>query len=267
MQGRVSVRRWSFILAGIALVLSLQVCVAGESTPLREILDTELDDYAEFYSATNMFYLGGGLAAGALLANTSADMHIRDWYQNHVRSGGTDNFARSAKMFGEGAVACPVFVGAWLIGALGEDDGVTGAIGEWGSRSLRSVVVGGPPVLAFQLILGSGRPGSGQDSHWVPFNEDNGVSGHAFIGAIPFLSAAEMVDNRAVKSLLYAGSSLAGLSRVNDDMHYTSQVLLGWWIAYLAETSVDRSETNHRRFEPMPVVINGHPGVALTFTF
>jgi hypothetical protein len=259
--------RLIFSLSGIALALSLQACVAGETTPLRRILDTELDDYTDFYSARNMIYLGGGLAVGALLANTPADMHIRNWYQEDVRSESTDHFAKSAKYFGEGAVACPVFAGAWLIGLIGEDDGMTGVIGEWGSRSLRSVIVGGPPLLAFQRILGNGRPTEGSDSKWVPFKNDNGASGHAFIGEIPFLSAAEMVDNRAVKSLLYAGSSLAGFSRINDDMHYTSQVLLGWWIAYLAETSVDRSETKRRRFEAVPVVIGGNPGVALTFAF
>jgi hypothetical protein len=118
-----------------------------------------------------------------------------------------------------------------------------------------------------QSLLGSGRPDSGVDSDWIPFKEGHGVSGHAFIGAIPFLSAAEMVENRVLKSLLYAGSTLAGLSRVNDDQHYTSQVLLGWWIAYLAETSVDRSETHRRGLTPVPVVIDGHPGVALTFMF
>ena len=128
-------------------------------------------------------------------------------------------------------------------------------------------MVGGPPLLAFQRILGSGRPTDGSESKWAPFKDDNGASGHAFIGAIPFLTASEMVDNRAVKSLLYAGSSLAGLSRINDDMHFTSQVLLGWWLAYLSETSVDRSENNRRRFETVPVIIGGHPGVALTFKF
>jgi hypothetical protein len=260
-------RRLIFILSGIGLALSLQACMAQETTPLRRILDTELDDYTEFYSAHNMIYLGGGLTVCGLLANTSADMHIRNWYQNDVRSESTDRFAKSVKFFGEGAVACPVFAAACLTGYIGEDNHVTGAIGEWGSRSLRSVVVGGPPLLAFQRILGNGRPTEGSDSKWVPFKNDNGASGHAFIGAIPFLSAAEMVDNRAVKSLLYAGSSLAGLSRINDDMHYTSQVLLGWWIAYLAETSVDRSDARRRRFEPVPVVIGGHPGVAITFTF
>ena len=248
-------------------MLALQTCVAGDSTLLKQILAAELDDYAEFYSATNMFYLGGGLAAGALLANTSADMDIRNWYQNDVRSGGTDKFAKSAKLFGEGAIACPVFIAASLTGLIGDDNPVTGVIGEWGNRSLRSVLVGGPPVLAFQLVLGSGRPREGVDSAWAPFKDNNGASGHTFIGAIPFLSAAEMVDNRVVKYLLYAGSTLTGLSRVNDDQHYTSQVLLGWWIAYLAETSVDRSGTRRRALEPVPVVIDGHPGIALAITF
>jgi len=259
--------RLIFIMSGIGVALSLQACVAEETTPLRNLMHTEVDDYAEFYSARNMIYLGGGLAAGALLANTSVDLHIRNWYQNDVRSESTDHFAKSAKYFGEGAIACPVFAGAWVIGFVGEDEGVTGDIGEWGSRSLRTLIVGGPPLLAFQRILGSGRPTDGSDSKWVPFKDDNGASGHAFIGAIPFLSAAEMVDSRAAKCLLYAGSSLAGLSRVNDDMHYTSQVLVGWWLAYLAETSVDRSETKRMRFEPVPIVIDGHPGVALSFAF
>jgi len=248
-------------------VLSLQASASEDSTFLKDILATEADDYAEFYSLTNMLYLGGGLAAGALLANTSADTDIRDWYQRDVRSGGTDHFAKSTRWLGEVAVACPVFAAASLTGLIGDDNRVTSAIGEWGNRSLRSVLVGVPPVLAFQRILGSGRPREGVDSAWAPFKDNNGVSGHTFIGAIPFLSAAEMVDNRLVKSLLYAGSTLAGLSRINDDQHYTSQVLLGWWVAYLAETSVERSETHRRRFAPVPVVIDGHPGVALTFTF
>lgn len=260
-------RRWRFILPGVGLVMSLQTYATADSTFLRQMLDTELDDYAEFYTVRNMSYLGSGLAAGALLANTSADTDIRNWYQEDVRSRSTDKFAKSARLTGEVAIACPVFAGAWLLGLIGENNHVTGVIGEWGNRSLRSVLVGGPPMLAFQQILGSGRPGDGVGSDRTPLKEGHGVSGHAFIGAIPFLSAAEMVDNRVLKSLLYAGSTLAGLSRVNDDQHYASQVLLGWWIAYLAETSVDRSETHRRVLEPVPVVIDGHPGVALTFTF
>ena len=44
------------------------------------------------------------------------------------------------------------------------------------------------------MATGASRPADGQGSHWHMFNDNNGVSGHAFIGAIPFLAAAEMVE-------------------------------------------------------------------------
>lgn len=44
-----------------------------------------------------------------------------------------------------------------------------------------------------------------------------------------------------VRGGFYVGSGMAGLSRINDNHHYTSQVVLGWWIAYLAARSVNRT--------------------------
>lgn len=255
------------MLSGLGLALSLEAGATNDAPFLKASLATEADDYAEFYSVRTLLYLGGGLAAGALLAHTAADRDIREWYQEDVRSGDTDTFADSTKWLGESMVVGPVFAGAWLTGLIVEDNAATGAIGEWGNRSLRSVLVGGPPLLAFQRILGSGRPHEGVDSDWIPFQDDNAVSGHAFLGAIPFLSAARMTDNRLAKTLLYAGSTLAGLSRVNDDEHYTSQVLLGWWLAYLSEACVDRNGAHRMGFEPMPTVIDGHPGIAFAFAF
>jgi hypothetical protein len=42
---------------------------------------------------------------------------------------------------------------------------------------------------------------------------------------------------------------------VNDDAHFTSQAILGWWIAYLACTAVDETETQIKdvRFMPVPM--------------
>ena len=44
----------------------------------------------------------------------------------------------------------------------------------------------------------------------------------------------------AVKAALYACSVLPGLSRINTSSHYPSQVVLGWWIAFLAVRTVRR---------------------------
>jgi hypothetical protein len=98
-------------------------------------------------------------------------------------------------------------------------------------------------MLALQWVVGGSRPGEAHSgSHWEPFNDNNGVSGHAFMGAIPFLNAAHMTDNPWIRVACYAGSGMAGLSRVNDDSHYTSQAFLGWGMAYLAARAVDNTQ-------------------------
>ncbi len=93
---------------------------------------------------------------------------------------------------------------------------------------LRSILVGGPPLLVLQWATGGARPTeTDESSEWRPFHDNNGVSGHSFMGAIPFLSAAKMADNIWIKGSFYAASTLPGISRVNDDAHYFSQAFLG----------------------------------------
>ncbi|MEZ6069860.1 MAG: hypothetical protein R3C10_06170 [Pirellulales bacterium] len=93
-------------------------------------------------------------------------------------------------------------------------------------------------MLALQAVTGASRPGeSTSESHWKPFDDNNGVSGHAFMGAIPFMSAAKMTDNIWFKGALYAASALPAMSRVSDDDHYFSQAFLGWWMAYMAASA------------------------------
>jgi hypothetical protein len=65
------------------------------------------------------------------------------------------------------------------------------------------VVVGAPPLYVMQQVTGSSRPGEGSaGSHWHFLNDNNGVSGHAFIGAVPFLAASgirmTLADGRTV---------------------------------------------------------------------
>ena len=108
-------------------------------------------------------------------------------------------------------------------------------------------------MLAMQMLTGASRPGETDDgSTWKPFQDNNGVSGHSFIGAVPFLCAAKMTDDPLWKAAFYAGSTLAGLSRINDDRHYTSQVFLGWWMAYLAATAVDQTQSGNWAVYPWP---------------
>ena len=203
-------------------------------------------DYAEFYSASGMTMLAGGVAVAGVMANTGFDEKaIRDGYIDNVVLSPYDDVYETLhkpKILGNGKYTIPLFVGLALAEPLLQDLPLGPEASEWGWRSTRTLLVGAPPMLALQRLTGAGRPDeTPESSEWHPLRDTNGVSGHAFMGAIPFISAAKMTDNLWLKGGLYVASTLPGISRVNDDAHYFSQVALGWFLAYLAETAVDHS--------------------------
>jgi membrane-associated phospholipid phosphatase len=97
------------------------------------------------------------------------------------------------------------------------------------------------------------------------FNDNNGVSGHAFVGALPFLAAADMVESPLAKGALYVCSTFVGFSRMTDDAHYPSQVFLGWYMAWASARAVSATELHFSgvdvRIVPLPVADLG--GAAL----
>ena len=66
-----------------------------------------LHDYKNYYSWQGLGFLSVGFGIGAIGANTELDQHIRNWYQNSVRSNTSNDIAKVAKMFGEGGYEAP----------------------------------------------------------------------------------------------------------------------------------------------------------------
>lgn len=215
-----------------------------------------VSDHCEFYSADSMTRLAAGVGAGALMANTAFDEHfLRDTYAENIVLAPSDELYEvfhEPKFLGEGYYTIAAFAATALAEPLIDDLPFGSETAEWGQRSLRTILVGAPPMLALQVLTGGSRPGeTTAGSKWKPFQDNNGVSGHSFMGAVPFMSAAKMTANVWLKSGLYVVSALPALSRVNDDDHYFSQAFLGWWIAYVAASAVDNShsqDSNHHLF-------------------
>ena len=223
-------------------------------------------DYGNFYSWVTMRDLLLGIGAGSLLANTSLDEDFQDWHRNDVRSSDTDNFAVFSKTFGEGKYAIPAVAGLALMGAICDYTPCGDAVEDFGCRSTRSYLVGVPPMLLLQFGLGASRPGeTSRGSHWKPFDDVNSVSGHAFVGAVPFISAAKMTENPCLKGGLYLCSTFAAWSRINDDRHYLSQACLGWWIAYLACRAVDDTESDDKQISLSPIASPDMVGVGVVY--
>jgi hypothetical protein len=216
-----------------------------------------LEDYKNFYSCQSLVCLTAAFGAGALMANTGFDTTMQTAWQESVPPTDLGTFFSDCKPLGEGRYALPVFGVAAVTGIILEGHPTGDILGEWGSRSLRMFVVGAPPLYVLQLATGASRLVDGYGSQWHMFNDNNGVSGHAFIGAIPFLAAAEMVENPWAKGGLYVCSTFTGLSRMNDNAHYPSQVFLGWYLAFASSMAVNRTEIHFDGMEvrvvPLPI--------------
>lgn len=209
-----------------------------------EILPFKVDvvsDYKNFYTLDRFTRLAIAGSAMGVVANTAIDREIYNWYQDDIRSSSSNDFSKIAKFAGEGKYLLPLSVLASH--ALNFDS--DSSLGAWGSDVARAYTVGLPLIWTSQYLTGASRPIELNDSDWRPFEDNNGVSGHAFIGAVPFLAIAKKTDNKYLKYIAYFSSGLTAWSRINDGAHYTSQAILGWYIAYEALDAI--TETNHNK--------------------
>jgi hypothetical protein len=219
-------------------------------------------DYRNFYSCESLTCITAAFGAGALMANTGFDQTMQDAWITGVEPTSLGTFFSDCKDIGEGRYSLPIFGAAYATGLVFENSPVGDAVGEWGGRSLRMFVVGAPPLYALQWATGASRPSdTAGSSYWAPFHDNNGVSGHAFVGAIPFLAAADMVESPLLKGTLYVCSTFVGFSRMTDEAHYPSQVFLGWYLAWASSRAVSQTEMQFAGMEvrvvPLPMADQG----------
>lgn len=230
-----------------------------------------LQDQKNFYSPASLMMIGSGLGIGAVFANTNLDDGIQRHLHTSLHRANTDEWLEGLhanKEFGDGRITLPVFAGAWAMGHFLPNMPYSENIGTWGERSIRGFVAGAPAVVMLQMATGASRPNETRHtSEWEPFQDNNGVSGHAFMGALPFITAAKMTDSRGLKTLFYAGSALAPLSRTADGAHYPSQVALGWWMAYVAATAVHATDRPGSNWSLYPTATSNSSGMAFEYRY
>jgi len=232
-------------------------------------------DLRNFYSRENFANLLVGYGVHAVISNTAMDKNLNRWYQTHVRCTGSNELSGAARDFGSLAAVAPV-IG---FGVIYYWDRITNHVrlfetrggsflGEFASRMTRAYLVGTPTMLISQNLIGAGRPNSpNPDPRWHPFLHGRGVSGHAFVGAMPFMTLAQMSDNFWLKAGFYTCSTMTAWSRFNDNTHYFSQVLLGWYLAYLSCRAVSKTEYHllPRGLTVFPVIEPRTTGIGLVY--
>lgn len=193
--------------------------------------------YRRCYSRRGFLRYGAALLVAGALVYSGADEALDQWHRRSIRGAASDAVARRLKFLGE-----RFFFLYWGVFALLDGLWRSTALSRWGRRNFEAMVVGLPALWTMQYGLGASRPtdsGNTAGPRWRrPFHDDNSASGHAFMGAIPFLTLARAARAPLPRAAALTAAAGTGWSRLNDRKHYLSQVLLGWAAAWRAVEAV-----------------------------
>ena len=227
------------------------------------------DDHRRHYDAGSLLDLLAPLAVAGTLANTEGDRWIRDHWQGDVRSHHSDELADVFLQVGDAAQnrwSLPIYSLTMLATDYSGRATQDSMVSSWAERSLRANLLGAPQAWAFTYLLGSHRPEAGE-SNWNPWSDNDGVSGHSFYGAVPFLTAARMAESRSWRYTLYALSVLPAYARINDNNHYTSQAVMGWSLAWLATGTIAEDPAHDDSVSFLPLLTPDGCYIAVSFGF
>jgi hypothetical protein len=190
---------------------------ASELSSEQSLFSKVLADHRNFYSPESLTFLAGGFVVGGAIANSNIDGQLHKHFLSGIRNANSDDWfdaLHKAKDVGDGRYTLPIFAGSYAIGKLFPDSKRAKTIGTWGERSGRAFLVGAPPLIGLQELTGGSRPGeTALGSQWHPLQDNNGVSGHSFMGALPFITAAKMSESPWSKATFYAGLKFPKIGR------------------------------------------------------
>ncbi len=192
------------------------------------------------------------LAAGLY----SQDQAIRDTIQAR-RNASSDRLADWVRPFGEGQYTLPLLAGFYYYGRRNEDEQAS-KVAVWGTESF---LVSSAVTLGLKTVAHRHRPNTGArydtwDGPDFSLDNDSFPSHHtASAFAVATVVATVYREQRWIPVLAYSTAALTGWSRMNDDVHWASDVFVGAVIGYYtAKTIMARSsrESQTAQFEVRP---------------
>jgi membrane-associated phospholipid phosphatase len=161
---------------------------------------------------------------GAVAVASLADRTVNIWSKDH-RSESSDKLAAIFRTGGQPAVVLGVGGGIALAGVISDRAGLRRS----GERILASAAVAGLTTAAIKLTAGRVRPIDTDDPYiFKPFSGNDAFpSGHATLAFALATSLSDEIHNPWISVVLYTGATGTAWSRINDQRHWLSDVLMG----------------------------------------
>lgn len=163
-------------------------------------------------------------ALTALVLASTLDNQTQIQVQEHRGESG-DDLARLVKRGGQAEVYAPVALGTVAVGLVAGDARILRA----GGRITGGLLLTGVAVSLLKPLVGRARPRFSRDSHnFEPFSsQDSWPSGHTAMAFALVTSVSDEVRFTPVTLALYGAATLTGWSRLNDNLHWTTDVATG----------------------------------------
>lgn len=171
------------------------------------------------------------LAGVALVATLFADQGLRGEVQEY-RGNTSDAVSRVGNGFGDPRYVLPAIGAGLLLGQLTGQRSVTHVA----LRAGGAVAIAGGMATAVKFLVGRSRPqGDGDADLFRPLSGWNSFpSGHTAVAFALATAIADETRDPWSDAALYGAATLTGLARLNDDRHWTSDVLAGALLGHLS---------------------------------
>jgi membrane-associated phospholipid phosphatase len=183
-------------------------------------------------SVSHIRWWHGLVALGGYALLVQVDDGIQRFVQDN-RSDTGDDIARVSRQFGQPEVYVTIGVGVFAAGLVLENPAVRKA----GIRINSSLAMAGVVVTAAKALAGRSRPShEGSDAEdFNPFSGNTSApSGHAAMAFALATSLGEEIHNRWASAGLYTVAAATAWSRVNDNVHWFSDVAAGAVVGIVA---------------------------------
>ena len=190
-------------------------------------------------------WITAGWVAGGTGMFIALDEEIHSTFKDN-RGSTTDGLAGIFEPFGNGAFTIPSLAAFYILGHFHEDEKAKRTT----LIAMESFLITGLYTTVLKASFGRHRPSTGDSStSFDGFSIDHNSfpSGHTSTAfAIATVFANQYEKTPYIKPISYGLATLTGLSRINDEKHWASDVFIGAALGYFTSKTLLRLHNNKK---------------------